>query len=85
MTYTVTHSARKPVTFFYGSDGVLPLRTLAYREITPIKGFNPDKFGVVTFNKKRVIVAFVGGQWESIAPVLPVGTSLVWEPEPARA
>lgn len=75
MIYNV-RKTDSPVTMYYGPNGVLPVRTLVYRAIKPISGFDPCKFGKVTYLGKRVFVAYVGGQWEAISPIAPIGRLL---------
>jgi len=75
--YTVTTSTKHPVTIWYNGHGVVPNRQIIYRTPTLSISMPGREYGVITYNKRRVVVIrnreSTGrwSQWEALTLVDP--------------
>ena len=74
--YTVTTSTKHPVTIWYNGHGVVPNRQIIYRNPTLSISMPGREYGVITYNKRRVVVVRKvengrWSQWEALTLVDP--------------
>lgn len=77
--YNITVSCKVPVTIYYNGRGVVPVRTIAYRQVKRIRNTDTISYGVISYADQRIAVKRTRtngtapwSQWEVIKMIDPM-------------
>ncbi len=77
-TYNITVSTKSPVTVWYNGHGVVPTRTIAYRQVKISRSDEVVRYGKITYGGKRIAVKSTRtdacghwSQWEAVKLIDP--------------